>query len=68
MADVLQKIIDGNEFKNGTAVVSIGVLGLINNHILDTEFNQTSQIPIQSGVLDTRFDDTDYYYDPRIIP
>jgi len=61
MADVLQKVITGNGFKNGTAVVSIDKLGVIINHTLDTTNNQTSQIPIQSGILDSRFDDIGYY-------
>lgn len=61
MADVLQKIIGGNDFKNGTAVVSVDKLGVIANHTLNTVFNQTSQIPVQSGILDTRFDDIGYY-------
>ena len=61
MADVLQKVIDGNDIKNGTAVVSIDKLGVITNHIVDTTNNQTSQVISQSGILDTRFDDVGYY-------
>jgi hypothetical protein len=61
MADVLQKVISGNDYKNGTAVVSVGALGIIANHTVDTVFNQTSQIPVQSGILDTRFDEVRYY-------
>ena len=61
MADVLQKVISGNYYKNGTAVVSVGALGIIANHTVDTVFNQTSQIPVQSGILDTRFDEVRYY-------
>jgi pyrimidine operon attenuation protein/uracil phosphoribosyltransferase len=62
MADVLQKVITGNNFKNGTAVVSIDKLGIVANHTLDTTVNQTSQITVQSGVLDSRFDDVGYYF------
>lgn len=61
MADVLQKVIGGNDIKNGTAVVSIDKLGVITNHIVDTTNNQTSQVISQSGILDTRFDDVGYY-------
>ena len=62
MADVLQKVIGGNDIKNGTAVVSIDKLGVITNHIVDTTNNQTSQVISQSGILDTRFDDVGYYF------
>ena len=58
---VIKKSIDANDYKNGTAVVSIGTLGIIANHTVDTVFNQTSQIPVQSGILDTRFDEVRYY-------
>ena len=61
MPDVLQKVIDSNDYKNGTAVVSVDKLGVVTNHTLDTVFNQTSQIATQSGILDTRFDDVRYY-------
>lgn len=61
MSDVLKKSIDANDYKNGTAVVSIGPLGRTVNQKLDTVFNQTSQIPTQTGILDTRFDDVRYY-------
>ena len=61
MADVLQKVISGNDYKNGTVVVSVGTLGIIANHTVDTVFNQTSQIPVQSGILETRFDEVRYY-------
>jgi pyrimidine operon attenuation protein/uracil phosphoribosyltransferase len=61
MADVLKKVITGNDFKNGTAVVSIDKLGVVTNHTLDTAFNQISQITVQSGVLDSRLDDVRYY-------
>lgn len=61
MADVLKKVIDANDFKNGTAVVSIDKLGNIANHTVDTPFNQTLTVTVQSGILDTRFDETRYY-------
>lgn len=61
MADVLKKVIGSNDFKNGTAVVSVDKLGVVTNHTLDTTNNQTSQLPSQSGVLNSRFDDVRYY-------
>lgn len=67
MADVLKKVIDANEYKNGTVVVSVGTLGIIENHTVDTVFNQTYQIPIQSGILDTRFDEVRYYSGDDIL-
>ena len=67
MADVLQKVISGNDYKNGTAVVSVGTLGIIANHKLDTVFNQTSQIPVQSGILETRFDEVRYYTGDNVL-
>lgn len=61
MPDVLQKSNDSNDFKNGSVVVSIDKLGNTVNHIIDPAVNQTSQIAVQSGILDTRFDDPTYY-------
>lgn len=61
MADVLRKAIDANDIKNGTAVVSIDKLGVVTNHIVNTNFNKTSEVITQSGVLQTRLDDIRYY-------
>lgn len=61
MPDAIKKVIDANDYKNGTAVVSIDKVGVIANHTRDTVFNQVSQIDSQSGVLDSRFDDVRYY-------
>ena len=61
MADVLQKIISGNEYKNGTVIVSIDKLGIITNHTIAPLYNSISQIPVQTGILDTRFDEVRYY-------
>lgn len=61
MPDVLQKIISGNNFKNGTAVVSIQSLGVVTNHTLDPRINVTDKILIQSGIYDSRLDDVRYY-------
>ena len=60
MPDVLQSITSGN-FKNGTAVVSVGTLGVVSNHTLNTVKNKVTEIPKQSGVLDTRLDEVRYY-------
>ena len=61
MADVLQKSITSNDLKNGTIVVSTNKFGTLINHVVDPETNQTETVLNQSGVLDTRFDDTTYY-------
>jgi hypothetical protein len=61
MADVLKKIIEANDFKNGTAVVSIDKFGNLDNHTVDTTNNQVLNFSVQSGILDTRFDDVRYY-------
>lgn len=61
MADVLQKIISGNGFKNGTAVVSVQTLGVVTNHTLAAKVNITDQVLIQSGIYDSRLDDVRYY-------
>jgi hypothetical protein len=60
MPDVLQSITSGG-FKNGTAVVSVGTLGVVSNHTLNTVKNKVTEIPKQSGVLDIRFDEVRYY-------
>ena len=61
MADVLQKSITSNDLKNGTVVVSTNKFGTLTNHVVDPKINQTETVLNQSGVLDTRFDDTTYY-------
>lgn len=61
MADVLQKSITSNDLKNGTIVVSTNKFGTLTNHVVDPKINQTETVLNQSGVLDTRFDDTTYY-------
>jgi hypothetical protein len=61
MPDAIQKIISGNGFNQGTAVVSITTLPVITNHTLAPKINQTAQILTQSGVLDSRLDDVRYY-------
>jgi hypothetical protein len=61
MADVLQKTIGANDFNQGSTVVSIQTTGRTVNQILDPENNVTTEILAQSGVLDSRFDDINYY-------
>ena len=60
MPDVLQSITSAG-FKNGTAVVSVGTLGVVSNHTLNTVKNKVTDVPKQSGVLDSRLDDVRYY-------
>lgn len=60
MSDVLRPITN-NSFKNGTAVVSVGTLGVVSNNKLNTVKNQVSEIFKQSGILDTRLDEIRYY-------
>lgn len=61
MPDVIKKIIDANDYKNGTIVVSVDKLGVVTNHTKNTVFNQFAQVDFQSGVLDIRFDEVRYY-------
>ena len=61
MADVFEKCVTANGYNNGSAVVSIGTLAVTSNHTLSPKVNQVSQIPAQSGVLDSRLDDVRYY-------
>lgn len=61
MADVLQKTIGANDFNQGSAVVSIQPTGRTVNQILDPVKNLTTEILVQSGVLDSRLDDLTYY-------
>ena len=60
MPDVLQSITNAG-FKNGTAVVSVGSLGVVSNHTLAAKQNKTSDLIKESGVLDLRFDEVRYY-------
>lgn len=61
MPDVIQKVISANDYKNGSVVVSVDKLGVVTNHTIDPKINQTWQIPMESGILDNRFDDVRYY-------
>ena len=60
MADVLKKIVQENDFKNGSLVVSVNKFGDI-IHTINPKINDDSVITNQSGILDTRFDDVKYY-------
>jgi hypothetical protein len=62
MADVLKKVIEGNDLKNGSLVVSTNKFGTITNHIIDPKINKTDTVINQSGILDSRFDDVGYYF------
>ena len=61
MTDVFQKIITGNDLKNGSLVVSVNKFGTITKHIINPKINNDDTITTQSGLLDTRFDDVKYY-------
>jgi hypothetical protein len=61
MADVLQKVISGNGIVNGSAVVTVTPLPNTAKTRLDPPINQTAQVTAVSGVLDSRFDDVNYY-------
>lgn len=49
-----------NTVKNGGATVSVGVLGVTNNHELPPKINQ-NEFAKNSGILETRLDDVRYY-------
>lgn len=49
-----------NTVKNGGVTVSIGVLGVMNNHELSPKINQ-NEFAKNSGILETRLDDVRYY-------
>jgi pyrimidine operon attenuation protein/uracil phosphoribosyltransferase len=58
---VLKKSNASKDYKNGSVVVSIGTVGVVVNNTIDPKVNQTSQIAMQSGILDSRFDEVRYY-------
>jgi len=61
MADVLQRVITANNFKEGSVVVSVDKFGTTTNHRIDPKINYTKGILNQSGILSDRFDDTGVY-------
>jgi len=61
MPDVVQKANSSKDYKNGSAIVSIGTVGVVVNNTIPPKVNQTSQIAMQSGILDSRFDEVRYY-------
>ena len=67
MVDVLKKIVQENDFKNGSLVVSVNKFGTITKHIINPKINNDDTITTQSGLLDTRFDDIKYYIARAII-
>ena len=58
MTDVLKKIIEANEVKNGSVTIT-DKTGNIQS--LEPDINSISGLETVSGVLDARFDDTNYY-------
>lgn len=62
MADVITKSVPANDYNNGGVLVSNGGIDLItDNSKIDPKVNKVDQINVQSGVLDSRFDDVRYY-------
>jgi hypothetical protein len=62
MADVITKAVPANNYNNGGLLVSNGGIDLItDNSKIDPKVNKVDQINVQSGVLDSRFDDVRYY-------
>ena len=61
MADVLQRVITANNFKEGSVIVSVSPVGVTTNHRIDPKINYTDGILQQSGILQDRFDDTGVY-------
>ena len=57
MADVIH-LINGT-INNGTIVTAVDMLG--NSKTVAPVINQTDQVAIHSGIMDTRLDDIDYY-------
>lgn len=62
MADVITKSVPANDYNNGGLLVSNGGIDLMtDNSKIDPKVNKVDQINVQSGVLDSRFDDVRYY-------
>ena len=59
MADVLEKVITGNDYINGAAIVGADKVGNIEQ--LAQTINDNTGIGAISGFLDTRCDDVRYY-------
>lgn len=60
MADVIIAI-NGRSPKNGRVIVGNSTISPTTNHTIEPKVNQVAQFAIQSGVLDSRFDDVRYY-------
>lgn len=59
MADVFQKIISGNDYHQGFAISTANAFGTYSS--VSPSLNDISDVAAQTGVLDTRFDDKNYY-------
>lgn len=55
----IQKIITLNNYKNGTLIINANKFGDYDK--IEPAINKTSDLLIQSGVLNGRFDDYIYY-------
>lgn len=60
MVSDITKAIDGNEFKNGTGVVTCSRTG--NYSVLNTYVKNTPTLTDIENKFDNRFDDPSYYY------
>jgi len=53
--DILQKVINANDFKNGSVIISQTPIASTGQHVIDPPFPQTAQITEASGELLYRF-------------
>ena len=61
MPDVLQKVINANDYVNGAAVVTVTPLPNTANARLPQTINDNTGIAALTGILDVRFDNINYY-------
>lgn len=59
MSDVFQKIISGNDYHQGFAISTANAFGAYSS--VSPALNDISDVAAQTGVLDDRFDDKNYY-------
>lgn len=56
----ITKIISSGNYKNGSAVVSMGTVAVLGNHVIDAKISQEN-VASMTGIYDVRFDDIQYY-------
>lgn len=59
MADVIQKIISGNDIKNGSAVITADKRG--NYQSITPDILENQSLTVTEAKYTTRFDDPSYY-------